>query len=257
MAHEIQKSFSQRNLDLEQTEDNENEEEEEEEFENARDDLDERETEFKQESKPVQEPSLLAIPEEPVLEAPIDFDAAPIIRDTSIHREKVRIVRKSSQERRLPASIIAKKKAAEKLKDLLSNSIKAGAEDDSSISKQLNNFMDDQEEKTDEEKAEMLAKQMSMLESNQVLQILQSVEKGVLDFSIPLLIPFLSLQVKLSLGKNIYNELDTTKKTEIVKESIIDSLVNDITDIAILQEGLMITNNFKGEIFLSTMTHLA
>merc|ERR1740128_848430 len=131
VAHEIQKSFSQRNLDLEQTEDNEKEEE----FENARDDLEERENEVKQEIKSIQEPSLLAIPEEPVLEAPIDFDAAPAIRDTSIHREKVRIVRKSSQERRLPASIVAKKKAAEKLKDLLSNSIKAAADDDSNISK--------------------------------------------------------------------------------------------------------------------------
>ena len=235
VAYEIQKSFSQRNLDMEQDED-EDDDDVDDDNENE-EDVEEKGDKHEDTPK-FQDAQLLIIPEEPSVEAPIDFDAVPVVLDTSIHREKVRIVRKSSRERRLPANIIAKKKAAEKLKELLSSSMKAD-DDDSKISKKLETLIDDPEGKSDEEKAELLAKEMSKLESNQILQILQSVEKGVLDFSIPLLIPFLSLQVKLSLGKHIYRELDTSNKTEIVKESIIDSLVNDITDIAILQEGFI------------------
>jgi len=90
--------------------------------------------------------------------------------------------------------------------------------------------------KTDEERAGELAKQMTNLDQSQVLQILQTVEQSALEFSIPLLMPLLSLQVKLSLSKDIFAGLDSSTKTEMVRESIIDSLVNDITDIAILQE---------------------
>jgi hypothetical protein len=50
------------------------------------------------------------------------------------------------------------------------------------------------------------------------------------------LIPYLSLQVRLSLSKHIYKELDKERKVEIVRESFLDSILNDITDIAILQE---------------------
>ena len=57
-----------------------------------------------------------------------------------------------------------------------------------------------------------------------------------LECSIPVLIPYLSLQVRLSLSKHLYKDLDAAKKVEVVRESFLDSILNDITDIAILQE---------------------
>jgi len=177
--------------------------------------------------------------QEPSLEAPIDFDALPpLVLDSSVSREKMNIVRKSSRERRLPASILAKRKAADKLKSII-----AAKTDTDESAKQNAVLLSDSikeliepDNKSDEEKVDSLAKEMAKLESSQVLEILQTVEKGILDFSIPLLLPFLSLQVKLSMSKNIYSELGKSEKTKMVKESILDSLVNDITDIAILQE---------------------
>ena len=83
-------------------------------------------------------------------------------------------MRKSSHERRLPASVLAKKRAAEKLKNLLNV-----AEEATTIA----NVVVDEEkfdEKSVDEKAEFLAKQMSKLESSQILQILQSLETGAL-----------------------------------------------------------------------------
>ena len=230
VANEIQKSFSRKNLNVNEEDENEESETEDENeaVENGEtsNNADNDKPEFNEETN--QTVTLL----EPTVEAPIDFDSVPVVLDISMHREKLKIVRKSSQERRLPAGIIAKKKAAEKLKDLIK--ISETVTDKNSDMGYLTGMNDP--ETTDEEKADLLAKEMSKLEHSQVLQILQSVEKGILEFSIPMLIPFLSLQVKLSLSKNIYNELDTSNKTELVKESIIDSLVNDITDIAILQE---------------------
>jgi len=227
VANEIQKSFSQRNLDLEEEDDHEEEEEnkvkeEEKPTDNA--DIDKTETYIES-----------FVPEEPSLEAPIDFDSIPIVLDTSINREKMQIVRKSSRERRLPASIIAKKRAAEKLKEIITSKVSTGDTDAEMINGPLKELISP-DTKSDEEKVDVLAKEMCKLESSQVLQILQTVEKGILDFSIPLLIPFLSIQVKLSMSKNIYKDLNKENKTEVMKESIIDSLINDITDIAILQE---------------------
>ena len=83
-------------------------------------------------------------------------------------------MRKSSHERRLPASVLAKKRAAEKLKNLLNV-----AEEATTIA----NVVVDEEkfdEKSVDEKAEFLAKQMSKLESSQILQILRSLETGAL-----------------------------------------------------------------------------
>lgn len=230
VAKEIQKSFSRKNLNVNEEDENEEikTEDENEAVENGETSNDAANDKPEFNEEPTQTVTHL----EPTVEDPIDFDSVPVVLDISMHREKLKIVRKSSQERRLPAGIIAKKKAAEKLKDLIKIS-ETVAVNNTDIG-YLNGMNDT--ETTDEEKAELLAKEMSKLEHSQVLQILQSVEKGILEFSIPMLIPFLSLQVKLSLSKNIYNELDTSNKTELVKESIIDSLVNDITDIAILQE---------------------
>jgi len=228
VANEIQKSFSQRNLDLEDQE----EESEENNFK-----LEVNTDEQKKEKNDgVQETYIdTFIPEEPSLEAPIDFDSVPNVLDTSINREKLKIVRKSSRERRLPASIVAKKKAAEKLREIISSKSGTSVESAELINGPLKDLISP-DSKSEEEKVDWLAKEMSKLESNQVLQILQTVEKGILDFSIPLLIPFLSIQVKMSMSKNLYKDMNTEDKTEVMKESIIDSLINDITDIAILQE---------------------
>ena len=46
-------------------------------------------------------------------------------------------------------------------------------------------------------------------------------------------------------SKDIFNGLDSGTKTEVVRESFISSLVNDITDIAILQE--VIDRSWKKE----------
>jgi len=112
VAHEIQKSFSQRNLDLEDQmdADEKDEDEEEEEKENIID------CEQTQDNNKNEIPLVIietSVAEEPTLEAPIDFESTPIVLDTSINREKMKIVRKSSRERRLPASIIAKKIACQ------------------------------------------------------------------------------------------------------------------------------------------------
>jgi hypothetical protein len=96
-------------------------------------------------------------------------------------RDKAAIMRKSSHERRLPASVLAKRRAAEKLKSLLQ--VPEGATTTTTTSNvvvALDNF----EEKSEEEKAEFLAQQMSKLESSQILQILQSLETGALGTTI-------------------------------------------------------------------------
>ena len=96
------------------------------------------------------------------------------VLDGRAARDKAAMMRKSSHERRLPASVLAKKRAAEKLKNLLNV-----AEEATTIA----NVVVDEEkfdEKSVDEKAEFLAKQMSKLESSQILQILRSLETGAL-----------------------------------------------------------------------------
>merc|ERR1719232_594374 len=51
-----------------------------------------------------------------------------------------------------------------------------------------------------------------------------------------MLLPFLSLQVRLDMGSNIFKELDPDNKAKVVKENFIQDMLNDITDIALLQE---------------------
>merc|ERR1712045_965825 len=48
--------------------------------------------------------------------------------------------------------------------------------------------------------------------------------------------PFLSLQVRLDLGTNIFRGLEPENKAQMVKENIIQDMLSDITDIALLQE---------------------
>ncbi len=111
----------------------------------------------------------------------MDFLAAPgTVLDGRAARDKAEMMRKSSRERRLPASVLAKRRAAEKLKNLLNVEL---ARDASTISNVVGGD-ESFDEKTDEEKADFLAKQMSKLESAQILQILQSLETGALGKSV-------------------------------------------------------------------------
>jgi hypothetical protein len=111
----------------------------------------------------------------------VDFLAAPgTVLDGRAARDKAEMMRKSSRERRLPASVLAKRRAAEKLKNLLNVEL---ARDASTISNVVGGD-ESFDEKTDEEKADFLAKQMSKLESAQILQILQSLETGALGKSV-------------------------------------------------------------------------
>merc|ERR1712025_346501 len=67
-------------------------------------------------------------------------------------------------------------------------------------------------------------------------KLLKQLESGILDISVPMLLPFLSLQVRLDMGSNIFKELDPDNKAKVVKENFIQDMLNDITDIALLQE---------------------
>jgi hypothetical protein len=111
----------------------------------------------------------------------VDYLAAPgTVLDGRAARDKAEMMRKSSRERRLPASVLAKRRAAEKLKNLLNVELARDATTISNVVVGDESF----EEKTDEEKADFLAKQMSKLESAQILQILQSLETGALGKSV-------------------------------------------------------------------------
>jgi len=190
--------------------------------------------------------------EDTILEDPVDFDSVPIVLDASAARSKAKLMRKRSTERRLPASVLAKKKAAEKLKDILTTKIEAGSGGDESnvieqIQKELidasfqvdmSNPECDLDNLNDDEKADLIAKQISKMDSSYVMKLLKKIEKGILDISIPMLMPFLSLQVKLKMGTNIFKGLEPHNKKKIVKENFINDMIEDITDIALLQEVL-------------------
>merc|ERR1711892_632213 len=74
------------------------------------------------------------------------------------------------------------------------------------------------------------------MDSGYVMKLLKKIEKGILDISIPMLMPFLSLQVKLKMGTNIFKGLEPHNKKKMVKEDFIHDMIDDITDIALLQE---------------------
>jgi len=93
---------------------------------------------------------------------------------------------------------------------------------------------------SDNEKAEMLTKQISKMKSKHVTNLLKSIDTGVLDISVPMLVPFLSLQARMSLGtdlhKNRFMREDAAGKNKMAKETFVDTMLKDITDIALLQE---------------------
>merc|ERR1711970_1617119 len=212
-------------------------------------DFDCNEEEIKENKEKIEEEQL---DEDTILEDPVDFDSVPIVLDASAARSKAKLMRKRSTERRLPASVLAKKKAAEKLKDILTTKIEAGSGGDESnvieqIQKELidasfqvdmSNPECDLDNLNDDEKADLIAKQISKMDSSYVMKLLKKIEKGILDISIPMLMPFLSLQVKLKMGTNIFKGLEPHNKKKIVKENFINDMIEDITDIALLQEVL-------------------
>ena len=186
------------------------------------------------------------------LEEPVDFDSTPIVLDASAARSKANLMRKSSTERRLPASVLAKKKAAEKLKEILTTKVESssGSDEpnvieqikkeliDASFQVDISNPEYDLENLDDDAKADLIAKQISKMDSSYVMKLLKKIEKGILDISIPMLMPFLSLQVKLKMGTNIFKGLEPHNKKKMVKENFINDMIDDITDIALLQEVL-------------------
>eukprot|EP00092_Neocalanus_flemingeri_P012070 GFUD01013013.1.p1 GENE.GFUD01013013.1~~GFUD01013013.1.p1 ORF type:complete len:1302 (+),score=446.81 GFUD01013013.1:135-4040(+) len=190
------------------------------------------------------------IPTDTSIEEPVGFDSTPIVLDASVAKSKATLMRKSSTERRLPASVLAKKKAAEKLKDILNINTKdkSGTEKpnvieqikkeliDASLQVDMSNTEYDLENLDDEQKADLIAKQISKMDSSYVMKLLKQIEKGILDISIPMLMPFLSLQVRMKLGTNIFKGLEPHNKKKVVKENFINDMIEDITDIALLQE---------------------
>jgi len=191
------------------------------------------------------------IPTNTSLEEPVDFDSTPNVLDASAARSKAKLMRKSSTERRLPASVLAKKKAAEKLKEILTKKDTNSGSDQSNVIEQIKNELIDAsfqvdmsnpeydlENLDDDAKADLIAKQISKMDSSYVMKLLKKIEKGILDISIPMLMPFLSLQVKLKMGTNIFKGLEPHNKKKMVKENFINDMIDDITDIALLQEVL-------------------
>merc|ERR1712106_789329 len=184
------------------------------------------------------------------LEEPVDFDSIPIVLDASAARSKATLMRKCSTERRLPASVLAKKEAAEKLRDILTTKVESSSGSnqpkvieqiqkeliDASFQVDMSNTEYDLENLDDDEKADLIAKQISKMDSSYVMKLLKKIEKGILDISIPMLMPFLSLQVKLKMGTNIFKGLEPHNKKKMVKEDFIHDMIDDITDIALLQE---------------------
>jgi len=93
---------------------------------------------------------------------------------------------------------------------------------------------------SDNEKADLLTRQISKMKSKHVTKLLKSIDSGVLDISLPMLVPFLSLQARMSLGtdlhKNRFKQEDAAGKNKMVKDTFVDTMLKDITDIALLQE---------------------
>lgn len=169
-------------------------------------------------------------------EAKEELVFTPLVLDASLARSKVKLLRKT--ERRLPAHVLAKRKAAEKLREpqlTVMEQIKKELTD-ASQQVDLSNHDQDLESLNDDEKVDLIAKQMSKMESGYIMKLLKQLEAGILDISVPMLLPFLSLQVKLDLGRNIFKSLEPQSKVKVVKENFISDMINDITDIALLQE---------------------
>ena len=167
-------------------------------------------------------------------EGPVSFDKMPGVLESSAARSKATLMRKTSTERRLPASVLAKKKMAAQQNNVMKQIQKELI--DASVQVNMSNTAEDLESMSDEDKVDLIAKQISKMESGYIMKLLKQLETGILDISVPMLMPFLSLQVKLDLGTNIFRNLEPENKAKMVKENIIQDMLSDITDIALLQE---------------------
>merc|ERR1712066_483832 len=160
-----------------------------------------------------------------------------MVLDASLARGKAKLMRRT--ERRLPGHVLAKRKAAEKLREpeqlSMMEQIKRELTD-ASQQVDLSDHQQDLENLNDEEKVDLIAKHMSKMETEYIMKLLKQLEAGILDISVPMLLPFLSLQVKLDLGRNIFKSLEPQNKEKVVKENFINDMISDITDIALLQE---------------------
>ena len=167
-------------------------------------------------------------------EGPVSFDKMPGVLESSAARSKATLMRKTSTERRLPASVLAKKKIAAQQNSVMKQIQKELI--DASFQVNMSNTAEDLESMSDEDKVDLIAKQISKMESGYIMKLLKQLETGILDISVPMLMPFLSLQVRLDLGTNIFRGLEPENKAKMVKENIIQDMLSDITDIALLQE---------------------
>merc|ERR1711962_1645071 len=205
------------------------------------------------EPTPEPEPEEVEEDNNPLPPGTLNFSAA---------KSKVNMRRKTSSERRLPAGILAKRKASETTTGV--SKVDASTATDSPFTEieltvaekmkrkelfshkvqqtqwEISNAEYEMSKLSDNEKAELLTQQISKLKSKHVNKLLQSIDTGVLDISLPLLVPFLSLQARMSLGTNLYKNkfkiADAEAKNKMAKETFVDMMLKDITDIALLQE---------------------
>lgn len=193
-------------------------------------------------------------------ETPVDFDQSPGTIDMSAAKSKIDMRRKASTERRLPASILAKRKPFKDTKEAFTSTDTAFTDIEVAVAEKLRRkelFSDkvmqtqwdisnaefELSKMSDNEKADMMAKQISKMKNSHVNKILKALDDDVLDISVPMLIPFLSLQARMSLGKNIFkNRFEAATKedkNQMVKDTFVDMMIKDITDIALLQEVIV------------------
>jgi len=199
--------------------------------------------------EPTPEPEPESEEEEDHTEAPIDFNSPAAAINLTAARSKIDMGR-------------AKKRAAERAKgpkhaDASTSTDSAFTEIELIVAEKLHRrekFSDkvmqtqweisnaeyELSRLSDNEKADMLTKQISKMKSKHVTKLLKSIDSGVLDISLPMLVPFLSLQARMSLGtdlqKNRFKQEDAAGKNKMVKETFVDTMLKDITDIALLQE---------------------
>merc|ERR1719228_235446 len=271
VANEIQKSFSKKSIhalddeeEKEESESEESEDETEEERQIREEAQRKREAERKKRQKhidveapildfelkePTPEPEPESEEEEDNTEAPSDFNTPAAAINLSAARSKIDMGR-------------AKKRAAERAKgpkhaDASTSTDSAFTEIELIVAEKLHRrekFSDkviqtqweisnaeyEFSRLSDNEKAEMLTKQISKMKSKHVTKLLKSIDSGVLDISLPMLVPFLSLQARMSLGtdlhKNRFKQEDAAGKNKMVKDTFVDTMLKDITDIALLQE---------------------
>merc|ERR1719500_1630872 len=192
--------------------------------------------------EPTPEPEPESEEEDDHTEAPVDFNSPAAAINLSAARSKIdmgRAKKRAAERAKGPKHAAAFTEieliVAEKLhrKEKFSDKVMQTQWEISNADYELSRL-------SDNEKADMLTKQISKMKSKHVTKLLKSIDSGVLDISLPMLVPFLSLQARMSLGtdlhKNRFKQEDAAGKNKMVKETFVDTMLKDITDIALLQE---------------------